>query len=78
MSMTGSIRAPWDDETVAALNAYQVAEIMHPYTCGGEHEGESVPLLATRDGWVCPLCDYAQDWAHAFSIELGAQKGVLG
>jgi hypothetical protein len=23
-------------------------------------------LMATSDGWVCPFCDYRQDWAHDF------------
>lgn len=23
-------------------------------------------LIATENGWVCPVCDYKQDWAHSF------------
>lgn len=23
-------------------------------------------LVATLDGWICPTCDYTQNWAHAF------------
>ena len=23
-------------------------------------------LVATVNGWICPTCDYTQDWAHAF------------
>ena len=23
-------------------------------------------LVATRDGWVCPTCDYKQDWCHSY------------
>ena len=26
-------------------------------------------LVATNNGWICPTCDYIQDWAHAFSAE---------
>jgi len=22
-------------------------------------------LVATENGWVCPVCDYKQNWAHA-------------
>lgn len=23
-------------------------------------------LVATINGWICPTCDYTQDWAHEF------------
>lgn len=23
-------------------------------------------LVATVNGWICPTCDYTQNWAHAF------------
>ena len=23
-------------------------------------------LVATRDGWICPTCDYKQDWCHSY------------
>ena len=26
-------------------------------------------LIATKDEWVCPVCDYRQDWAHRFMLE---------
>jgi hypothetical protein len=51
------IRAPWTDEQVAALNAFQRDRRFHPFTCPGERErGERCKernLTATRDGWVC-------------------------
>lgn len=56
-------------EEVESLNAYQRAGVFHPFTCGGNRtdeahlDGEGI-LLATVDGWVCPYCDYTQDWAH--------------
>ena len=25
-------------------------------------------LLATSQGWVCPVCGYKQDWAHDFML----------
>jgi len=24
-------------------------------------------LIATEGGWICPVCDYTQNWAHPFS-----------
>lgn len=56
-------------EQVASLNEYQKSGTFHPFTCGGnrtdEHhlDGEGI-LVATEDGWICPYCDYKQDWAH--------------
>jgi len=29
----------------------------------------STALIATKDGWVCPVCDYKQNWAYTFMIE---------
>ena len=26
-------------------------------------------LIATKDGWICPVCDYKQYWAHKFMSE---------
>ncbi len=23
-------------------------------------------LIATKDGWICPVCGYEQNWAHSF------------
>ena len=55
-------------EEVHSLNEYQAVGVMHPFTCGGGHrtehpDGEGI-LVATTAGWVCPYCDYRQDWAH--------------
>lgn len=81
------IRAPWTPEQVAGLNRYQYARVFHPYTCGGERGdvahadraeayGEDAGLLqATPDGWVCPVCNYRQDWAHAWSA--GSMSNML-
>jgi hypothetical protein len=36
----------------------------------GEDEFEvSTTLVATEAGWVCPNCDYTQDWAWGFMGE---------
>ncbi len=68
------IEAPWTKEQVDGLNAYQEAGRMHPYTCGSgnrtddKHLDGEGKLVATTDGWVCPYCDYKQDWAHDFTM----------
>ena len=76
-----NIRAPWDDETVAALNNYQDLQSFHPYTClhrgDGHHEElwnhDRGTLVATSLGWICPDCDYTQTWANLASVNLGRQ-----
>lgn len=57
-----TIRAPFTDEQVASLNAYQKSGVFHDFTCGDEHAGER-SLIATREGWICPTCEYTQVWA---------------
>lgn len=58
-------------EQVKSLNEYQQAGVMHPFTCGGDAkhlDGEGI-LVATEDGWICPYCDYKQNWAHGFMMD---------
>jgi hypothetical protein len=57
----------WTHEQVHNLNEYQVAGVMHPFTCGNEHPGDKV-LVATVRGWICTGCDWQQDWAHPYMI----------
>jgi hypothetical protein len=65
------IKAPFTREQVNALNSWQ--QRFHPFTCGGNRkdekhlDGQGI-LVATPDGWVCPYCDYKQDWAHDFMM----------
>ena len=78
-------KAPWTDKQVDALNAYQRAGDFHPFTCGGNRSdaahkdyaakngGDRGQLIATPNGWVCPVCDYTQGWAHAFMAEEGGR-----
>lgn len=70
------VRAPFTPEQVDALNAYQRDGWMHPFTCGpcrdtlGTDDGLNDRLLvATVKGWICPTCDYTQDWAHEFMAD---------
>ena len=71
------LNAPWTDEQVIRLNAFQRKGKMHPFTCPNRsdpwHEsfdGNDVGLLiADSDCWYCPYCDYTQDWAHSFMAD---------
>ncbi len=69
----GLVLAPWSMEQVQALANWQASPQVHPFTCrnrgNGQHpvEGHDHGILRpTPKGWVCPHCDYTQDWAHDF------------
>lgn len=78
-----SVTAPWTDEQVAALNEFQRLRRFHPFTCGSGNRSDAAhlaardhlglrdngALVATREGWICPACDYTQDWAHEFMFK---------
>ena len=74
------IHAPFAPEQVQRLNEWQTQTgpdmPFHPFTCGnrgelahGREGGDTGVLIATEAGWVCPSCDYTQDWAHVFMAE---------
>ena len=63
--------APWTVAQVLELNDRQrfQGHRIHPFTC--EHCRDAIPghegeLVATINGWICPTCDYTQDWAFFF------------
>ena len=72
---------PWSIEQVGALNRWQNTGRVHPFTCGGDrgddahiryadaHGGDFGQLVATVNGWFCPVCSYTQKWAHDFMCE---------
>jgi hypothetical protein len=64
------IAAPFTPAQVLRLNEQQTLGWVHPYTCGRCRDNDPAwpledehPLTATTTGWVCPTCDYTQDWA---------------
>lgn len=67
-------------EEAFTLNGYQEAGFMHPFTCGSgkrtEHPDGEGRLVATVHGWVCPYCDYRQDWAHSWMKDGSWRKMV--
>jgi len=66
--------APFNEDQVASLNAYQVSGLMHPFTCGGNCH--AIRLIAALDGWRCASqrCDYRQDWAHEWMTDWSWQN----
>lgn len=75
--MSEQSKAPWTDEEVAHLQAWQKSIHVHPFTCGNrdtpvhnqiDPEDDYGVLVPTKDGWVCRHCDYTQDWAHDFML----------
>lgn len=82
-----TILPPWTPEQVEALNRFQRYPAYHPFTCGGdrmdaghrayqaEHGGDFGQLVATTEGWRCPVCGYRQDWAHEFmAVPMGGAR----
>ena len=71
-----SIKAPFTDIEVSALNRWQVSDMVHPFTCPNRGDGRHKEvgndlgvLVAKNTGWVCLYCDYTQEWAHACMLE---------
>ncbi len=61
------IYAPFEEKIVKALNEWQQMGLVHPYTCNTKEkhsEGQDNKLIATKQGWGCPSCNYTQNWAH--------------
>jgi hypothetical protein len=75
------VEAPWNDDQVMSLNAYQACEWHHPFTCGErESDGTHHVLVATREGWYCPRCMarnrlYVQTWCHDFMADWSWKNG---
>lgn len=73
---SGFRHPPWSDQDVESLNAFQTEGRMHPFTCPNrsdpshprESNGDYGVLRATKEGWICPYCDYTQKWAHSFML----------
>ncbi len=76
------VKAPWTDEQVMSLTAWQNNGYVHPYTCGQrdghplDPEGDYGVLVPTTDGWVCRHCDYTQEWAHDYSLNEAPPHGM--
>jgi hypothetical protein len=75
------INAPFTPEQVHALNRWQKNDRVHPFTCGNERmdaahtkyqaehpDQDFGQLVATAEGWLCPVCSFRQHWAHDFMV----------
>jgi hypothetical protein len=69
--MSEFTHAPWTQEEVDALNRWQAAGYVHPFTCANDHD-EPRTLRACVSGWICdhPKCGYTQYWAHQFMLDV--------
>ena len=64
----------WTHDLLTLLNHAQRFGCIPPYCCphiDSEHHRYAIVhdqrvglLLATTDGWVCPVCHYWRDWAR--------------
>jgi hypothetical protein len=62
--------APFDADTVGALERYQHDGGFHPYTCPASEKHGSVRLVPFSDGWHCVRCDYTQRFVSASAVAL--------
>lgn len=60
--MSDHALAPYNNDQVGSLNAYQASGTFHEFTCANSHG----PLVANNDGWHCDKCNYAQRWSWAW------------
>jgi len=79
--MSEQIEAPWESDQVKSLNDWQIHGDMPAFTCikrdDGEHRHigrDTGMLIATKNGWICPFCDYSQNWAHEFMTTFERKK----
>ena len=70
------VYAPWTDDQVKSLNAYQTEGIGHDFTCGNTRHKKSFSLFAMNDGWHCmsPKCQYTQQWAWTWMANWSWKK----
>lgn len=65
-TMSDYAHAPWTDDQVESLNAYQRSGAFHPFTGRNElaPEGADDVLIATPEGWRSERDpEYRQTWA---------------
>lgn len=65
------IYAPFTSEQADGLNKFQTCKSCHTFACPNDSQN----LIAIVDaGWMCPECDYTQNWAHAFMVRRGRRN----
>jgi hypothetical protein len=70
MAECGCIEAPWTDDQVASLNAFQASDHVHPFT-----GSQGASLRATAAGWVEHVGGpVVQKWALTFMADWSWRK----
>lgn len=71
------IYAPFSEEQVEQLQAFQDFGSWHAFTCGNDHP-RAVNLIPDVDGFACPVadCDYEQAWAWIAMLDIRNLLGV--
>ncbi len=72
MSEPAQVHAPWTEDQVASLNAYQVSGVFHSFTGNNDllPSGEDDVLVAQEDGWRSIVdAGYRQTWAWAWMAD---------
>lgn len=71
------VDAPWTEQQVASLTAFQADGRFHPFTCPGAFgtcgQKDDRNLRPTIDGWVCACGSYRQPWAWSFMLTYDPQ-----
>ena len=74
--------APFTPDQVASINAYQAADMFHPFTCPDDDcrsapESRYAPMVATTgnlNGMTCPHCGRMQMWVHSSMADWSWQR----
>ncbi len=68
------VYAPFTEDQVASINAYQKSGVFHPFTCGC---GDCRAVLrANTHGMVCDACHgWTQKWVHKFMADWSWKGG---
>ena len=65
-------RPPFSEQQIKSMNDFQASGSFHPFTCGNDSRHRD--LIATPEGWICPDCDYTQDWSHDWMTDDGWRR----
>lgn len=70
MPTVKQVSPPWSQDQIDSLNAFQLADFVHPFTGTRKPNGDETVLIATTEGWVEePGGPVVQTWAHAFMAD---------
>lgn len=68
----------WTIEQVIRLQKWQNCHIVHPFTCNTPECRKYGNLIPTVRGWICPFCDYTQNWAMSSQLQADPPPGLFG